>query len=152
MANPFDGSNTLPIKQSPETFILNGTIWRMVSYGPGASGPEDTGVPAVAEDTHPPKPGAVSSDKLAYIATASPVDSDALLMRSALSVAQYYTNYNKGVFNIYCEKFVTHFSTGQGKPPVHPGSFYGKVDFNDLYENYMKKGIPVPVPVVYPSR
>jgi hypothetical protein len=150
--NPFSGSNTVAIKYRPKTSVSNGTIWKLVVYGPGASGWEDTGVVAVDQSTHPPVPGMVPMDALVTISQASPVDADALLMRSALSVAQSNAALNKAVFDVYCDKFVAHALTGNGNPPVHPGPYYGLSDFNTIYNQYSSKGIPVPVPPPYPSR
>jgi hypothetical protein len=151
MGNPFDGSQTLPIRDTGKTAIIGGTIWKLEVWGPGASGWTNTEVAAVPEDTKPPATGHIPPALVEYVKNASPTDYDSVKARSAISVSITNANYNLGVFDVYTEKFVTHAKTGQGKPPAHPGPFYRLADFPTVFM-LISAGIPVPVPPEYPSR
>lgn len=149
--NPFDGSQTLPIRQQAKTAVVNGTIYKLVIYGPGASGWEDTGVAAVDPNLAPPRTGVIPAALVNYVRNASPVDYDAVKARSAMSVAITNENYNQQIFEVYCEKFIVHATVGRGPAPVSPVPFYRIADFATIFQ-LMQAGIEIPVPAAYPSR
>lgn len=137
MGNPFDGSNTQPIKYVPQRIVdpVTSIIWEL---DPSGYGWFEIGV-QVPFGTEPPPPRPIPPE------VSTETTADAVKMNSARAYALDARNYNKHLRQRYVDAYAA-YKTGKGVKTEPPRPQYRIEDYDTLYTNYMSKDIPVPMP------
>jgi hypothetical protein len=136
MGNPFDGSNTVPIRYVPQRYV--DPITRIIhELDPSGYGWFEVGV-QVPMGTTPPPPTYIPPIR-------NDISDDSVKSNSAVSFAQSMRIYNNNLYKRYVDAYAA-WASGKGSKTEPARPAYGIDNWAELYYEYALKNKPMPIP------